>query len=86
MSRRFYRKCTAVLPHADAQHLDEIRFPLHNFEDAALEQGLHPLARGGFPDGGHRFKEEEQYTKWFVKIVIIEQRFKIILLYSWRPL
>jgi len=43
------------LPHADAQHLDEIRFSSQNLQNAVLDQGLHPLARGIFPDGGHRF-------------------------------
>jgi len=53
MHRRF-------LSHADAEHLDEVHFPSQDLEDAALELGLHPLARGGFPDGGHRFKEKKK--------------------------
>jgi len=48
-----------VLPHADTEHLDEIRLPPQDLEDAILEQGGHPLARGRLPDGGHRFAGDD---------------------------
>ena len=43
----------------DAQDLDEVCLPSQDLEDAALEQGGHPLARGGFPDRGHRFAGDD---------------------------
>lgn len=48
-------KPSAVLAHADAQYLDEVRFYPQDLEDATLEQGLHSLARGRFPDVNAEF-------------------------------